>query len=217
MPSTRPCRSVSRSPRSYAPCGRTRRQRRRIAVSSNCLTPCGSRQPPGAMPSSRTSIRAELLYHDDAWRIRAQVQEFPDHRHLDRRRRAALFAGSAGGGLRPVALDRQTSSLRLSSEVTNFPEGRGADGVCARICPRSCAGQPAVRAIFFEPTVGYHYTQYDSAKRRGGRSEHAYPHLAVREPRYRIDLRAGRGVARSAHPDTGASPGLYLHPLPQSK
>jgi LPS-assembly protein len=116
----------------------------------------------GADQTSVTFLerRAELLYYDDAWRIRAQLQNFQT---ID----TAIDAGDRpysrvprieAYGLWPV-LDSHFE-LSLNSEVTNFLREVGPAGVRLDLSPEL---RWSIRApgYFFEPSVGYHYTQYD--------------------------------------------------------
>ena len=118
------------------------------------------------MGADQTSVtflerRAEFLYYDDVWRIRAQLQNFQT---ID----TAIDAGDRpysrvprveAYGLWPA--DRRHFEFAVSSEVTNFLREVGADRRAARTCRPSCAGRAARPGYFFEPVVGYHFTQYD--------------------------------------------------------
>ena len=96
---------------------------------------------------------------------------------------------------------------------------------CARSVRPECASNvsPELRwasrgpGYFFEPAVGYHFTQYDLQNAAVGDPEHADPGAAVREPGHRTDLRARCGLAGTAHADPRAAPRLQLHSLPQSE
>ncbi len=118
-----------------------------------------------AVGNEQTSVtflerRAELLYYDDAWRIRAQLQNFQT---ID----TALDAGDRpysrvprieAYGLWPLFDTRFI--LALNSEVTNFLREVGPAGVRLDLSPElhwSSRGP----GYFFEPTVGYHIIQYD--------------------------------------------------------
>ncbi len=120
------------------------------------------------------------MYYDDTWRIRAQLQNFQT---ID----TALDAGDRpysrvprveAYGLWPLFDGR--FEVALDSEVTNFLREVGPDRRARWICRRSCAGRAAVPGYFFEPTVGYHFTQYDLQNAAVGRSEHAHAHAALR-------------------------------------
>ncbi|MGP8166975.1 MAG: LPS-assembly protein LptD [Steroidobacteraceae bacterium] len=116
----------------------------------------------GAEQTSVTFLerRAELLYYDDAWRIRAQLQNFQT---ID----TALDAGDRpysrvprieAYGLWPLFDTRFV--LALDSEATNFLREVGPAGVRLDLSPelRWLSRGPG---YFFEPTVGYHFIQYD--------------------------------------------------------
>ncbi len=117
-----------------------------------------------AVGSEQTSVtflerRAELLYYDDIWRIRAQAQNFQ------------TIDTSIDAGDRPYSRVPRVEAYGLfpllggldfavSSEVTNFLREVGPTGVRADLSPElrwSARGA----GYFFEPLVGYHYTQYD--------------------------------------------------------
>ncbi|HEY3850962.1 MAG TPA: LPS assembly protein LptD [Steroidobacteraceae bacterium] len=117
-----------------------------------------------AVGSDQTSVtflerRAELLYYDDIWRIRAQAQNYQTidtsidagDRPYSRVPRVEAY------GLIPLVGQLE---FALSSEVTNFLREVGPTGVRADISPElrwSARGA----GYFFEPVAGYHYTQYD--------------------------------------------------------
>ena len=118
-----------------------------------------------AVGADQTSVtylerRAELLYYDDAWRIRAQLQNFQTidtsidagDRPYSRVPRIEAY------GLWP--LFNSQFAVALDSEVTNFLREVGPAGVRIDLSPEL---RWSVRSAgyFFEPAVGYHYTQYD--------------------------------------------------------
>jgi LPS-assembly protein len=117
-----------------------------------------------AVGADQTSVtflerRAEILYYDDAWRIRAQLQNFQT---ID----TAIDAGDRpysrvprveAYGLFPLI---GRLEFALSSEVTNFLREVGPTGVRADISPELRWAQRGA-GYFFEPVVGYHFTQYD--------------------------------------------------------
>jgi LPS-assembly protein len=116
----------------------------------------------GAEQTSVTFLerRADLLYYDDAWRIRAQLQNFQT---ID----TALDAGDRpysrvprveAYGLWPLFDSHFV--LALNSEVTNFLREVGPAGMRLDLSPelRWSSRGPG---YFFEPTVGYHFIQYD--------------------------------------------------------
>jgi LPS-assembly protein len=117
-----------------------------------------------AVGSDQTSVtflerRAEFLYYDDIWRIRAQGQNFQTidtsidagDRPYSRVPRIEAY------GLVPVVGRLQ---FAVSSEITNFLREVGPTGVRADLSPElrwAARGQ----GYFLEPVVGYHFTQYD--------------------------------------------------------
>jgi LPS-assembly protein len=118
-----------------------------------------------AVGADQTSVtylerRAELLYYDDAWRIRAQLQNFQTidtsidagDRPYSRVPRVQAY------GLWPLFSSQFV--VALDSEVTNFLRAVGPAGVRIDLSPEL---RWSVRSAgyFFEPAVGYHYTQYD--------------------------------------------------------
>ena len=117
-----------------------------------------------AVGSDQTSVtflerRAELLYCDDIWRIRAQAQNYQTidtsidagDRPYSRVPRVEAY------GLLPIVGQLE---FALSSEVTNFLREVGPTGVRADISPE-LRWSARDAGYFFEPVVGYHFTQYD--------------------------------------------------------
>ena len=118
-----------------------------------------------AVGSDQTSVtflerRADLLYYDDAWRVRGQLQNFQtiditvpaDQRPYSRVPRIQANA------LWPVPGTQ--FELALDSEAVNFIRETGPTGVRLNIAPEirwSSRG----RGYFFEPAIGYDFTQYD--------------------------------------------------------
>jgi LPS-assembly protein len=104
--------------------------------------------------------RADLLYYDDAWRVRAQLQNFQTidtsvdagDRPYSRVPRVEAFA-------RWPILDSKFEIL-LNSEATNFVRDVGPAGVRMDLSPE-IRWSNRTAGYFFEPAVGYHYTQYD--------------------------------------------------------
>jgi LPS-assembly protein len=104
--------------------------------------------------------RADLLYYDDAWRVRAQLQNFQTidtsvdagDRPYSRVPRVEAF------GLWPI-LDSKFEFL-LNSEATNFVREVGPAGVRVDFSPE-IRWSNRTAGYFFEPAIGYHYTQYD--------------------------------------------------------
>ncbi len=116
----------------------------------------------GADQTSVTFLerRAELLYYDDAWRIRAQLQNFQTidtsidagDRPYSRVPRLEAY------GLWPIL--NSHFELLLDSEVTNFLREVGPAGVRLDLSPE-LRWSFRTPGYFIEPSVGYHYTQYD--------------------------------------------------------
>jgi len=117
-----------------------------------------------AVGADQTSVtylerRAELLYYDDAWRIRAQLQNFQTidtsidagDRPYSRVPRVEAY------GLWPLFSHFE---FALESEVTNFLREVGPTGVRLDLSPELRWSSRSA-GYFFEPAVGYHYTQYD--------------------------------------------------------
>jgi LPS-assembly protein len=117
-----------------------------------------------AVGSEQTSVtflerRAELLYYDDIWRIRAQAQNYQTidtsidagDRPYSRVPRVEAY------GLFPLVGQLE---FAVSSEVTNFLREVGPTGVRADISPE-LRWSARDAGYFFEPVVGYHFTQYD--------------------------------------------------------
>jgi LPS-assembly protein len=117
-----------------------------------------------AVGSDQTSVtflerRGELLYYDDIWRIRAQLQNFqtidtlivPGDRPYSRVPRVEAY------GLLPLF---GRFEFGVSSEVTNFLRDVGPTGVRADLSPE-LRWSLRTPGYFFEPVVGYHFTQYD--------------------------------------------------------
>jgi LPS-assembly protein len=116
----------------------------------------------GAEQTSVTYLerRAELLYYDDAWRIRAQLQNFqtidtsidPGDRPYSRVPRIQAY------GFWPLFNSR--FEFALDSEVTNFLREVGPAGVRMDLSPELRWSNRSA-GYFFVPAVGYHFTQYD--------------------------------------------------------
>jgi len=125
-----------------------------------------------AVGSEQTSVtylerRADVRYYDDIWRIRGELQNFQT---ID----TAVLAGDRPysrvpriqvEGLWPVP--NSHFELGLDGEATNFLRGVGPTGVRLNLSPEirwSNRGS----GYFFEPAVGYHFTQYDLQNATGG-------------------------------------------------
>jgi LPS-assembly protein len=115
--------------------------------------------------SDQTSVtflerRADVLYYDDIWRIRAELQNFqtiditasPDERPYSRVPRVQA------SGLWPIP--NTGFELAVDSEAVNFLREIGPTGVRLNVAPelRWSSRGPG---YFFEPAVGYDFTQYD--------------------------------------------------------
>jgi LPS-assembly protein len=127
-----------------------------------------------AVGSEQTSVtflerRADLLYYDDVWRIRGQLQNFqtiditvPD---VDR-------PYSRVPRIQATALWRVPDThfeFALDSEVVNFVREIGPTGVRFNVAPEirwSSRGQ----GYYIEPTLGYDFTQYDLKNAAAGTS-----------------------------------------------
>jgi LPS-assembly protein len=126
--------------------------------------------------------RADLLYFDDAWRVRAQLQNFQT---ID----TSVDAGDRpysrvprveAVGLWPI-LDSKFEFL-LDSEATNFVREVGPAGVRVDLSPE-IRWSDRTAGYFFEPAIGYHFLQYDLQNASYG--EPSTPTLTV--PYARLD------------------------------
>jgi LPS-assembly protein len=132
-----------------------------------------------AVGSDATSVtflerRADVLYYDDIWRVRGELQNFQTIDILN-----VLTTCAAGVSLAAAACDERPYSrvpriqanalwpvdgthfeLALDSEIVNFLREIGPTGVRFNVSPeiRWSARGPG---YFFEPAVGYDFTQYD--------------------------------------------------------
>jgi LPS-assembly protein len=118
-----------------------------------------------AVGTEQTSVtflerRADLLYYDDVWRIRAQLQNFQTidttvdasdrpYSRVPRVQASALYP-----------LINSNFEFAFDSEAVNFLRGAGPTGVRLNLSPeiRWSSRGPG---YFFEPAVGYDFTQYD--------------------------------------------------------
>ncbi|HEX3395803.1 MAG TPA: LPS assembly protein LptD [Steroidobacteraceae bacterium] len=118
-----------------------------------------------AVGTEQTSVtflerRADVLYYDDAWRIRGQLQNFQT---IDTTVDAANRPYSRVPRIQASALypiDNSNFEFVFDSEAVNFLRGAGPTGVRLNLSPEirwSRRGQ----GYFFEPAVGYDFTQYD--------------------------------------------------------
>ncbi len=118
-----------------------------------------------AVGSDQTSVtylarEAEYLYRDDAWKVRAQLQNFqtidisvdPIDRPYSRVPRIDADA------LWPLAGTRFEFSLHAAA--VNFMRDIGPTGVRVDVSPQ-LQWSERTAGYFFVPAVGWHYTQYD--------------------------------------------------------
>jgi LPS-assembly protein len=117
-----------------------------------------------AVGADQTSVtflerRGELLYYDDVWRIRAQLQNFQtiDTSIVAGERPYSRVPRVEAYGLFPLFGQFE---FAVSSEVTNFLRDVGPTGVRADLSPE-LRWSLRTPGYFFEPVVGYHFTQYD--------------------------------------------------------
>jgi LPS-assembly protein len=118
-----------------------------------------------AVGTEQTSVtflerRADLLYYDDAWRIRAQLQNFQtiDTTVDGADRPYSRVPRVQASALYPIA--NSNFEFVFDSEAVNFLRGVGPTGVRLNLSPeiRWSSRGPG---YFFEPAVGYDFTQYD--------------------------------------------------------
>jgi LPS-assembly protein len=118
-----------------------------------------------AVGTEQTSVtflerRADILYYDDAWRIRAQLQNFQT---IDTTVEAGDRPYSRVPRVQASALypiENSNFEFAFDSEAVNFLRGVGPTGVRLNLSPevRWSSRGPG---YFFEPAVGYDFTQYD--------------------------------------------------------
>jgi LPS-assembly protein len=133
-----------------------------------------------AVGSDQTSVtflerRADLLYYDDAWRVRGELQNFQT---IDIGVLTTCPSGTPPGTA-PAACDQRPYSrvpriqanalwpvtdtpieLALDSEIVNFVREIGPTGVRFNVAPEIRWSSRGA-GYFFEPAVGYDFTQYD--------------------------------------------------------
>jgi LPS-assembly protein len=118
-----------------------------------------------AVGTDQTSVtylerRADLLYYDDAWRIRAQLQNFQtiDTLVSDADRPYSRVPRVQASALYPIAASN--FEFLFDSEAVNFMREVGPTGLRLNLSPeiRWSSRGPG---YFFEPAVGYDFTQYD--------------------------------------------------------
>src|SRR5450631_898373 len=127
-----------------------------------------------AVGSEQTSVtflerRADFLYYDDAWRIRGELQNFQtiDILLYDFVRPYSRAPRFEAEGLWPVR--NSHLEIALNAEATNFVHERIADAPAVVSTPTGVRldVSPELRwsnrgpGYFFEPAIGYHFTQYD--------------------------------------------------------
>jgi LPS-assembly protein len=122
----------------------------------------------GADQTSVTFLQrsAEFLYYDDIWRIRAQGQNFQT---IDTSIEAGDRPYSRVPRLEAHGLIPLVGGLELavSSETTNFIREVGPTGIRADVSPE-LRWDLRTAGYFFEPIVGYHFTQYDLQNAESG-------------------------------------------------
>jgi LPS-assembly protein len=116
-----------------------------------------------AVGADQTSVtflerRGELLYYDDVWRVRAQLQNFQtiDIALLSGERPYSRVPRVEAYGELPLF---SHFSFALEGEATNFVRDVGPTGVRADLSPELRLSERGAW-YFFEPAVGYHYTRY---------------------------------------------------------
>jgi LPS-assembly protein len=118
-----------------------------------------------AVGTDQTSVtylerRADLLYYDDAWRIRAQLQNFQtiDTMVSDADRPYSRVPRVQASALYPIA----TSNFEFAfdSEAVNFLREFGPTGLRLNLAPEIRWSNRGP-GYFFEPAIGYDFTQYD--------------------------------------------------------
>ncbi len=118
-----------------------------------------------AVGSAQTSVtylerHADLLYQDDAWRVRAQLQNFQtiditvDAANRPYSRVPRIDATGAW------PLGRSGIEFDLSGEAVNFLRTVGPSGVRLDLAPE-LRWSVRTPGYFFEPSVGWRFTQYD--------------------------------------------------------
>ncbi|MEA3149508.1 MAG: LPS-assembly protein [Gammaproteobacteria bacterium] len=134
-----------------------------------------------AVGSEATSVtylerRTEVLYYDDIWRIRGQLQNFQtiDFNVPDYARPYSRVPRVQVEGLYPVP--NSPLEFALDGEATNFMRNVGPTGVRVSVQPelRWSSRGPG---YFFEPAAGYYFTQYDLQN-----ADMINPTVSMREP-----------------------------------
>ncbi len=189
--------------------------------------------------SGETSVtflerRADLLYYDDVWRIRGELQNFQT---IDMGLPTACTTAQAATLPTAYCDERPYSRVpriqanalwpvpdthfefALESESVNFLREVGPTGVRFNVSPEM---RWSIRGpgYFFEPAVGYDFTavRFEECRRhRPRRSQHADPGAALCAAGHRPRVRPRGRLAGTAHADSRATLGLQLRALPQSK
>src|SRR5882724_3482091 len=127
-----------------------------------------------AVGSEQTSVtylerRADVKYYDDIWRIRGELQNFQtiDTAVLEGDRPYSRVPRIQAEGLWPVL--NTHLELALDGEATNLLREVGTTGVRLDLAPEVRWSNRGA-GYFFEPAVGYHFTQYDLQSAIGGNS-----------------------------------------------
>ena len=178
--------------------------RSRTAIAPTCTSPTSPTSSPGcaSIPTSpasataatsrtsrvgtdQTSVtflerRADILYYDDAWRVRAQLQNFQ------------TIDTSVDAGDRPYSRVPRVEAYGLwpilDSKFEFAVEQRGHQFRTRGRARPACAwtSRPELRwsdrtaGYFFEPAIGYHFTQYDLQNAAYGDPSTPTPTAAVR-------------------------------------
>jgi LPS-assembly protein len=138
-----------------------------------------------AVGSDQTSVtflerRADLLYYDDVWRVRGEVQNFQTidigvpfpNNAVPTNSPICINLPAAACDQRPYSsvpaiqanalwpIENTRFEIALDSEIVNFLRFIGPTGVRFNVAPelRWSARGPG---YFFEPAIGYDFTQYD--------------------------------------------------------
>jgi len=118
-----------------------------------------------AVGTEQTSVtflerRADVLYYDDAWRIRGQLQNFQtiDTTVDSANRPYSRVPRVQASALYPI--ENSNFEFVFDSEAVNFLRGAGPTGVRLNLSPEIRWSSRGT-GYFFEPAVGYDFTQYD--------------------------------------------------------
>ncbi len=118
-----------------------------------------------AVGSDQTSVtflerRADLLYDDDAWRVRAQLQNFQtiDIALTELDRPYSQVPRVQADGQWPI-LDSRFEFV-MAAEAVNFLRELGPTGVRVDLSPE-IRWSERTAGYYFEPAIGYRFTQYD--------------------------------------------------------